>query len=225
MITKINNQNRTVSLINDGEINILKKAGLTDIEFTCLIPQVLYPFAVYLDDFKPASFFLESFEELKESLEPFQFIVTRLKPGGNLLFNSNITVSLEDYKIIENWEDNTFDLEVEITLKQYKHYGTKEIEIIEPPPPAGGEAAITTVDAPPIAIIHYDRPPENPPQARTHTVVRGDSLWEISRRFLNNGGRWREIYNLNPQIAQRNLGTGLPSSTIYPNQVLQLPDP
>ena len=29
---KINNQNKTVSLINEGEINILKKAGLTDIE-------------------------------------------------------------------------------------------------------------------------------------------------------------------------------------------------
>ena len=30
---KINNANETVTLINEGEINILKKAELTDIEF------------------------------------------------------------------------------------------------------------------------------------------------------------------------------------------------
>ena len=30
---KINGNNKTVNLINEGEINILKKAGLTDIEF------------------------------------------------------------------------------------------------------------------------------------------------------------------------------------------------
>ena len=32
---KINNANKTLALINEGEINILKKPGLTDIEFTC----------------------------------------------------------------------------------------------------------------------------------------------------------------------------------------------
>ena len=43
---EINNQNKTLTLINDGEINILKKAKLTDVDFDCLIPQVKYPFAL-----------------------------------------------------------------------------------------------------------------------------------------------------------------------------------
>ena len=42
---KINNANTTVTLINEGEVNLLKTAKLTDIEFECLIPQVKYPFA------------------------------------------------------------------------------------------------------------------------------------------------------------------------------------
>ena len=213
----VNNQNRTVSLINFGEINVLRKAGLLDIEFTCMIPQIKYPFAVYMDGFKPASFFLDAFEELKESQAPFQFIVSRVKPNGELLFDSNITVSLEYHVVTEDWENNTFDLEVEIALKQFRHFGTKTVEIYEPP--------AETPNAPPQAVIQQDRPAENPPKARSHTVVSGDNLWAIARRFLGNGNRWREIYNLNPQIAERNRGSGRASYTIFPNQVFILPDP
>ena len=209
---KVNNQNRTVSLINFGEINVLRKEGLRDISFTCLIPQIEYPFAVYMDGFKPALFFLDAFKELKESQEPFQFLVTRFK-NGELLFESNYKVSLEYHVVTEDWENNTFDLEVEIVLKEFRDFGTKKVEIYEADAP----------NAPPQAIISQDRPAENPPKARTHTVVSGDSLWAIARRYLGDGNRWREIYNLNPQIAERNLGSGRASYTIFPNQSLNLP--
>ena len=43
----IANQNSSYVLIDQGEINMLKRAGLTEIEFECLLPQVRYPFAVY----------------------------------------------------------------------------------------------------------------------------------------------------------------------------------
>ena len=55
---KINNSNKTVTLINEGEINILKKAKLTDIEFEAEIPQVKQPYAVYKSGFKGAGYFL-----------------------------------------------------------------------------------------------------------------------------------------------------------------------
>ena len=38
----VNNQNETINLINDDEVNVLKKAGLTDISFELLLPQVYY---------------------------------------------------------------------------------------------------------------------------------------------------------------------------------------
>ena len=37
---KINNQNKTMTLINGEEINILKAAGLSDVSFELVLPQV-----------------------------------------------------------------------------------------------------------------------------------------------------------------------------------------
>ena len=58
----IDNKNKTMVLINDGEINILKKPGLTDISFTALLPQTKYPFAVYKNGFQKADVFLDKLE-------------------------------------------------------------------------------------------------------------------------------------------------------------------
>lgn len=125
---KINNANTTVTLINEGEVNLLKKAELTDIDFDCEIPQVKYPFAVYPDGFKGASYYLDCFEKLKSDKKPFQFIVSRSMPTGKSLFSTNIKVSMESYTITEQAKDG-FDLTVKIKLKQYREYGTKTVTI------------------------------------------------------------------------------------------------
>lgn len=125
---EINNQNKTLTLINDGEINILKKAKLTDVDFDCLIPQVKYPFALYKNGFEKASIFLNKFEQLKTSQAPFQFIVTRTLPNGKMLFDTNMKVSMEDYKVKEDVKEG-FDLLVSISLKQFRNYGTKTAKV------------------------------------------------------------------------------------------------
>ena len=91
---KINGNNKTVNLINEGEINILKKAGLTDIEFEAEIPQVKHPYAVYKNGFKEAGYFFDIFEGLKTGKKTFQFIVCRKTPVGKKLLNTNMKVSL-----------------------------------------------------------------------------------------------------------------------------------
>lgn len=99
---KIKGANKTYTLINDGEINVLKTPGLTDIEFDALLPNVKYPFAVYKNGFTRAKSFLEVLKNYKQDKETFQFIVTRTLPNGKMLFDTNMKVSLESYTIKED---------------------------------------------------------------------------------------------------------------------------
>lgn len=82
---KIKNQNKTLNLINEGEINILKKAGLTEASFEALLPNVKYPFAVYKSGFVNAKTYLDALEKLKVEKKPFQFIISRKTQGGKVL--------------------------------------------------------------------------------------------------------------------------------------------
>ena len=115
---KINNQNETLTLINGEEINILKAAGLSDVSFDLLLPQVPYPFTN--GGAQPADYYLSLLERLKTAKEPFQWILNREKPNGSRLFYTNLTVGMEDYQITDDAEEG-FDITVTVSLKQYRH--------------------------------------------------------------------------------------------------------
>lgn len=123
-----NGQNKTINLINEGEINLLKSPKLKEISFSFLIPQVRYPFAEYEGKFKPAEYYLDYLTKLNESKYPFQFIVSRTTPGGKMLFSTNITVSMEGMAVTESAEEG-FDLVFKVILKQYRAYGLTTITI------------------------------------------------------------------------------------------------
>lgn len=283
----IDNKNKTMVLINDGEINVLKKAGLTDISFTALLPQVKYPFAVYKGKFEKADAFLDKLEQLKVSQKPFQFIVSRTFPSGKLLFDTNIKVSLESYKILEDVK-NGFDVNVEVKLKQYKDYGTKTVNVTikqEPPvatvqKPSSSSAAPSTtikigdmvkinqgakyytgqsvpdwvmkgvykvyyignqpdrivvdktgINSPfraadltvvtsSVATVQNTRPTETSPApkvtAKTHTVVSGDTLWGIAKKYYGNGALYNKLYDANKGVIKN-------PNLIYVGQVFTIP--
>lgn len=51
-----------------------------------------------------------------------------------------------------------------------------------------------------------------------------DCLWDIAERYLNDGLRWKEIYQLNKDVVQPDGNSLQDPDLIYPGWILQLPD-
>ena len=201
---KYSGQNKTVTLINGDEINIIRPPGLAEISLDVMIPQMDYPFAVWDGSFENAEDFLERLKELKEDGTSFEFIVIRDGPGNNSFFDTNMDVTLEDYKVSDDVKEG-LDLIVSLSMKEYKSYGTKIMNFV-----------IVEEQAVPTTSVPEPERQGTPPVSKTYTVVKGDSLWAIAKKQLGNGSRWQEIYNLNKdKIRSPNL--------IYPDQVLTMP--
>jgi len=65
-------------------------------------------------------------------------------------------------------------------------------------------------------------PPASPPatgetEARTYTVVSGDTLWKIAERMYGNGSQYEKIFEANTDILKH-------PDRIFPGQKLVIPD-
>jgi nucleoid-associated protein YgaU len=176
-----------VMTVDATEISLQNGLGLLDISFDALLPNRRYPFAVYGGGvFRPAAYFLGSIERLKTERGEF-----------TMIFNDrSLSVTLESYSISEDASYGG-DIMVGIRLREAR---VSSLRVIQP----------VTGQAPP------RRPPPQAPAPKTYTVVKGDTLWAIAKRFLGNGTRWPEIHKLNKdKISNPNL--------IYPGERLVLP--
>ena len=187
----IGSNNKTVELISGNEINVLKNPKLTGIKFEIELPRGRqYAFANKLISSKT---YTDYFEKLMLTKTPTKLVITRPNPflrgstgiGGTVKdFESNeFNVSLEGYELKES-ADNAYDVKVKLEFKEYISYGTVK-KVVKDTAPA--KTTVTTVTKPVT---------EN----KTYTVVKGDTLWGISRRFYGTGTRWQEIVNANKAL-------------------------
>lgn len=189
--------NEVITLISGEEANIIRPGGLAEISIDVIIPQMNYPCAVWDGSINNAEDFITRLRELKEGGSCFEFIVIRDS------FDTNMDVVLEDYKVSDDVKEG-LDLAVSLTMKEYRHCGTRIMNFL-----IREEESVT-------ASREGEERQGSPPDIKSYTVVRGDSLWAIAKKTLGSGGRWPEIHALNKEkVSNPNL--------IYPGQVLALP--
>lgn len=196
-------QNKTANLINGEEINLVRPGGLAELSLDVILPQMQYPAARWGNRVDDAEDFLDHLQNLKARGKPFEFIVIRDGPARFYSFDTNMDVTLEDYKVSDDVSEG-LDLAVSLSLKEYRQYGTKTMNF--------------TIDNRTAVETQPERAgtPEQTNTSNSYTVVKGDCLWKIAKKLLGDGGRWKEIYSLNQsQISNPN--------RIHPGLVLVIP--
>lgn len=220
MTLKIENKNKTVTLINEGEVNLIKTPGLTDIQIDELILPAIqqYPFANYLNnEFKGPDYYIEKIEAWKKKKNPVQFKLTRTTPyGKNLLWDTNFDVTIEDYEIIEDADNQGMDVKIKLNMKEYRTWGSKKLVV---------KKKSTSTKKTTVKKTTTRKTKET---AKNYTVKKGDCLYNIAKKQLNNASRWKEIYTMNKKIIEETAKKhGKKSSSnghwIYPGTKLKLP--
>ena len=210
---KIKNKNTSMDLLSGGEMSSAKFPGLTEVSFDLLLPNVKYPFAIYENGFKNADYYLTLLELLKKQKKAFQYILIR-KGQKKSLYNTNMTVTLEEYSIVDDTEEGT-DVKVSVTLKLYNHVSTKVIR----------------------GAKRVSRKRSNTSSSGTsngggsgsqYTVKSGDTLWAIAKSKYGNGALYTKIYNANSSTIESAAKAHKKASSsnghwIYPGTVLTIP--
>lgn len=196
MITKYYSTNKTYETIGLGEVNLLKNIGLREISMKILLPNDLtLPFIQ--PRYTPNSIigkpilYLSKFREFKANKKPIQLLITRILPNGEELFKGNILVSLEEYTVHENAGEEG-DFTVYLVFKEYRSILSKN--------------AITLDKERAIYSIFPNRTHKE--TKKTYTVRKGDTLWKIAKRELNDEKLYKKIMEINSITEPKNLQIG-----------------
>lgn len=182
-----------VSVLKLGKVALPKETGLLNIDFEAQFPHKSSRLVETPNDFKDGDYYKEKLETWMKEGTPVRFICS-----NGITKDLSILVLIKSIDVREvSGEEG--DYYIKISLLEYKPYSKKEIKV-------------DIVQKPPV------RPP-NPPQPpySMYTIVSGDCLWNIAKKYLGDGSRYPEIYNINrpPLGGNPNL--------IYPGQQIKIP--
>ena len=227
--TKIQGKNKTIDLINEGEVNLIKTPALTEIEIEdIMLPGAMhYPFAYYNHEknghpniFLSPKYYLNKLEVWKKSKKPVALKIIRSTPDGkNLLFDTNMDVTVEDYEIEED-ADNGLDIYVKLSLKEYRKYGAKRLII--------KKTTKKTTSSSKKKVVKKTASKKKKNTAKTYVIKKGDTLPNIAKKQLGSAKYSSKIYNLNKSVIEKAAKKhGKKSSSkgwfIYPGTKLKLP--
>lgn len=185
----VTHKNTVVNIHSLGDINLIGKTGLTEGMFSSIFPAKEYNFS-YNSDLKKPYDYIALLEKWRVAGEPIRLIIT------NTTVNMEVTIENLSY----GEQDSTGDIYYTLGLKEYKKIKVKKATV-----------KITGASTSNRAVKGA-----NSSSGKTYTVVSGDSLWKIAKKFYGNGAQYNKIYEANKNIIKN-------PNAIYPKQIFTIP--
>ena len=179
----------TESVIKLGEVPIFNGTSLKTIEFTSFFPNQEYSFCDYTGFMKPYEF-SEKIQKWMYEGKPLRIIVTDSP--------TNMQCLIQQFDTVE--QDGTRDLYFTLNLLEYRP--------IEVPNLSSSNTSSNSNNT-----QNTSRPSETNAnsnnQQKTHKVVRGDTLYDIAKKYYGNGSLYPKIKEANktkyPSLAKSNI--------------------
>ena len=179
--------NTSVNIQGLGEVVIQQDPAAIVISFSSFFPETPFP-GVQGEELMPPLDLKDKITVWQKGDKPVLFVVT----GSTI--NLYCTIEHFDY-----YEKDLGTLYYTLMLKEHKEVKARQVKVENPPRAVTAPAQPTkTVVLP--APVQAPARVDNRVQVKTHTVVKGDTLWGIASKHLGNGSRYTEIYELNRNI-------------------------
>ena len=179
----------TQSVIKLGEVPIFNGTSLKTIEFTSFFPNQEYSFCDYTGFMKPYEF-SDKIQKWMYEGKPLRVIVTDSP--------TNMQCLIQQFDTVE--QDGTRDLYFTLNLLEYRP--------IEVP-----NLSNSNTNSNPNNTQNTSRPNKvstnSNNQQKTHKVVKGDTLYDIAKKYYGNGNLYTKIKEANknkyPSLAKNNI--------------------
>lgn len=183
--------NQRITLLNIGEANLKGNRGLITTSLSSYFPSTRSPHYGYAK--KSPAVYKAMLEKWKNNKKVVRVIVTDMKINLAMLIDK-LTFSINE---------GTGDLKYTIELSEYRNLNVPAVNI---------DVSVKS------STGLQERPNEGTEasqEGRTHTVVKGDTLWGIAKKYYGNGAQYPKIVSANPSISNPDV--------IHAGQVFSIP--
>lgn len=182
----------TFNTINKGEVLAIGKKKLRAMTINSTFPAHQYPF-LFTKDFPSPDECIAKINKWKLKNKPIRVIIVDT--------DINLAMAIENFTYGRENMDGSGDVVFTLNLREYSYLNMERSRV---PDRTSGLSP---------------RPDERQPREESinHTVKAGDTLWDLADKHLGDGGRWREIAEVNGVTDPRALQIGT-NLTIPPRE-------
>ncbi len=182
--------NQRITLLNIGEVNLIGHRGLVSGSLSSFFPSSCSPLARYAD--REPMEYIRLLKKWKSKPQPIRVIISDCD------FNLAMSIDSLAYSCREGDRDVYYTLE----LSEYRFLNV---------------AAVKMESQAKNQISGLNSRPNTREAPKTVTVVSGDCLWNLAKKFYGDGAQYKKIYEANKAVIGSN------PSLIKPGQKLVIP--